>query len=93
VADAKHAVELVLEQYEGGISDFNRVYTTQSQLVSQQDQLASARGNIALYLVQAYKALGGGWESFREEHGVTHADTHHHSSKGSHPHHGPTSVP
>jgi NodT family efflux transporter outer membrane factor (OMF) lipoprotein len=89
VADAKHAVELVLEQYEGGISDFNRVYTTQSQLVSQQDQLASARGNIALYLVQAYKALGGGWESFRDE----DADTHPHSSRGSHPHHGPTTVP
>ena len=30
--------------------------------VQQQDQLASAAGNIALNLVNVYRALGGGWE-------------------------------
>lgn len=65
VTHGQRAVELVLEQFEGGITDFNRVYTTQSQLVTQQDQLGAARGNIALYLIQVYKAIGGGWESFR----------------------------
>jgi hypothetical protein len=49
-----------LEQFRGSTADFNRVYTFQVQLVTQQDQLASVRGNIAPYLIQNYKALGGG---------------------------------
>jgi outer membrane protein TolC len=70
VAHSRRAVELVLDQFEGGITDFNRVYTTQSQLVTQQDQLGAARGNIALSLIQVYKAMGGGWEAFCEGHGM-----------------------
>ena len=46
------------------MADFNRVYTNQSQLVSQQDQLAAVRGNISPYLIQVYKAMGGGWNYF-----------------------------
>ncbi len=62
VAESRRAVEIAQDQFEGGITDFNRVYTNQSQLVAQQDQLGTARGNIALYLIQVYKAIGGGWE-------------------------------
>jgi NodT family efflux transporter outer membrane factor (OMF) lipoprotein len=64
VRDAERSVELVLIQFKGGVVDFNRVYNTQSALVSQQDQLAVSRGQIALNLIQAYKALGGGWRHF-----------------------------
>ncbi len=64
VTEARSSVELVVKQFEGGITDFNRVYTTQSQLVIQQDRLAEARGTIALSLIQVYRAMGGGWESF-----------------------------
>jgi NodT family efflux transporter outer membrane factor (OMF) lipoprotein len=67
VGEAERSVELVTLQYRGGIVDFNRVFTTQQLLVQQQDQLASTRGNIALNLVQVYRALGGGWRAF--EHG------------------------
>ena len=70
VIEARRAVEIAQEQFEGGIIDFNRVYTNQSQLVAQQDQLGTARGNIALYLVQVYKAIGGGWEYFCQGHGM-----------------------
>jgi len=62
VKESEDAVELVQAQYKGGLVDFNRVFTAQSQLVTLQDQLASARGNIALSLVSAYRALGGGWQ-------------------------------
>lgn len=62
VFESRRAVQLVLEQFEGGVVDYNRVFTTQTQLVTQQDQLGSARGNIALSLILVYKALGGGWE-------------------------------
>ena len=68
--ESKHSVELVVKQFEGGITDFNRVYTTQSQLVAQQDQLASTRGNIVLYLIQVYRAMGGGWEAFLQGNGM-----------------------
>lgn len=62
VKQAQRSVELVLIQYEGGTAEFNRVYNAQAALVMQQDELAQVQGNIALSLVNAYKALGGGWE-------------------------------
>lgn len=65
VKQAERSVELVTLQFRGGVTDFNRVYTTQAQLVTQQDQLASTQGNIALQLIAVYRALGGGWEYFR----------------------------
>lgn len=64
VEEARRSVELVTIQYKGGIVDFNRVYTTQELLVTQQDQLAEVRGNIALAVVRLYQALGGGWQHF-----------------------------
>jgi NodT family efflux transporter outer membrane factor (OMF) lipoprotein len=66
VKEAADAVELVQAQYKGGLIDFNRVFTTQSQLVAQQDQLATAQGNIVLSLISVYRALGGGWQSFEQ---------------------------
>jgi outer membrane protein TolC len=72
VTEAAGAVELVDLQYRGGIVDYNRVYTVQTQLVTQQDALASSRGNIALSLIQVYRALGGGWNYFASG-GSTHA--------------------
>ncbi len=62
VRAAERSVELVLEQYKEGRVDFNRVYTTQSLLATQQDQLAAARGSIAVNLIAVYRALGGGWQ-------------------------------
>jgi NodT family efflux transporter outer membrane factor (OMF) lipoprotein len=70
VAQARRAVEISQEQFQGGVADFNRVYTNQSLLVSQQDLLGTAQGNIALYLVQIYKAMGGGWEYFCQGNGM-----------------------
>jgi NodT family efflux transporter outer membrane factor (OMF) lipoprotein len=64
VEAADRSVQLVIAQYREGLVDFNRVFTTQSQLVTQQDQLAAARGNLAVSLIAVYRALGGGWEAF-----------------------------
>jgi NodT family efflux transporter outer membrane factor (OMF) lipoprotein len=64
VMESEDAVELVQAQYKGGLVDFNRVLTAQAQLLSQDDQLAIARGNIAASLVSVYRALGGGWQAF-----------------------------
>jgi NodT family efflux transporter outer membrane factor (OMF) lipoprotein len=67
VVAAERSVDLVLAQYKEGRVDFNRVFTTQSQMVSQQDQLAAAQGNIAVSLIAVYRALGGGWQSFEQQ--------------------------
>jgi NodT family efflux transporter outer membrane factor (OMF) lipoprotein len=56
------AVKDAIAQYEGGLADFNRVAVVQEQLVSRQNQLAQAEGEIALGLIQVYRALGGGWQ-------------------------------
>jgi NodT family efflux transporter outer membrane factor (OMF) lipoprotein len=69
VKEAEDSAELVQAQYKGGLVDFNRVFTVQLQLVTQQDQLALARGNIALGLVSVYRALGAGWRAFEREPG------------------------
>jgi NodT family efflux transporter outer membrane factor (OMF) lipoprotein len=64
VSETARAVDLVKEQFAAGLTDFNRVYNTESLLVTQQDQLAQTQGNIAANLVGVYRALGGGWEFF-----------------------------
>jgi NodT family efflux transporter outer membrane factor (OMF) lipoprotein len=56
------AVKDAMAQYEGGLADFNRVAVVEEQLVSRQNQLAQAEGEIALGLIQVYRALGGGWQ-------------------------------
>lgn len=64
VKQAADSVALVQAQYREGLVDFNRVFTAQSQLVTQQDQLATARGNVASSLIAVYRSLGGGWQAF-----------------------------
>jgi NodT family efflux transporter outer membrane factor (OMF) lipoprotein len=63
---AKRSAELANIQYREGAVDFQRVVDTERFLVSQQDQLTVARGDIALNLVATFKALGGGWEAAKD---------------------------
>ena len=60
-ADAGRSVELALVPYREGSVTYQRVLDTQRFLVQQQDRETSTRGEIALSLIAAYKALGGGW--------------------------------
>jgi NodT family efflux transporter outer membrane factor (OMF) lipoprotein len=62
VKAARAATELGVQQYRTGTIDFNRVFNLETTQVQQQDQLAVAAGNVALNLVNVYRALGGGWE-------------------------------
>lgn len=62
VKASEQAVELALTQYRGGLVDFNRVSLLELNLVQQQDLLAQAQAQIALGLIDLYRALGGGWE-------------------------------
>lgn len=61
VSATVEAVDLVLAQYESGLTDFNNVLVTQRDLFSQQDQLLVSKAQSIVNLVSLYKALGGGW--------------------------------
>jgi NodT family efflux transporter outer membrane factor (OMF) lipoprotein len=62
VINAQKAVNVVIAQYKVGTVDFNRVALIEQDLVTQQDLLAQAQGQIALGMIQVYRALGGGWQ-------------------------------
>ncbi|HEY4310963.1 MAG TPA: efflux transporter outer membrane subunit [Pirellulales bacterium] len=62
VTAAKKAAVVAIAQYQGGLTDFNRVSLVEQNLVQQQNLYAQALGSIALGLVQTFRALGGGWE-------------------------------
>ena len=62
VKAASEATQLGVRQYSTGTIDFNRVFNLLTTQVQQQEQLAIAAGNIALNLINVYRALGGGWE-------------------------------
>jgi NodT family efflux transporter outer membrane factor (OMF) lipoprotein len=60
---AQQAVDLVLQQYNSGVVDFQNVLDTQRSLLAFQDRLAASNGAVVSHLIRLYKALGGGWES------------------------------
>ena len=59
---AQRAADVSMEQYMEGLVDYNTVVSTLKALASQQDQLASIQGTVAVNLVEVYRSLGGGWE-------------------------------
>lgn len=62
VGDSSIALEVVIAQYEAGRVDFNRYAVIQQTLIQQQDLWAQSRGQIALSMIDVYRALGGGWQ-------------------------------
>jgi NodT family efflux transporter outer membrane factor (OMF) lipoprotein len=69
------SVKEAITQYNAGLTDFNRVAVIEEQLVSRQNQLAQAQGDIALGLIQVYRALGGGWQIRCDPHGAPEGPT------------------
>jgi NodT family efflux transporter outer membrane factor (OMF) lipoprotein len=61
-AAAARTVEITYDQYRQGAIDFTPVFLFEERLAEQQDQLAASQGQIALNLVDLYRAVGGGWE-------------------------------
>jgi NodT family efflux transporter outer membrane factor (OMF) lipoprotein len=62
VAAAVDATQLGVKQYTAGVIAFNTVFQLETTQVLQQEQLVLTQGNVALNLINAYRALGGGWE-------------------------------
>jgi NodT family efflux transporter outer membrane factor (OMF) lipoprotein len=60
---AATAVELSLDLYSAGISDFQAVLEAQRSLYSFEDLLALSQAEETASLIRLYKALGGGWSA------------------------------
>jgi NodT family efflux transporter outer membrane factor (OMF) lipoprotein len=56
------AAEIQALVYDELKAEVNRSFTIENTKVQEQDNLAVAQGNIALNLINVYRALGGGWE-------------------------------
>ena len=63
VDEARLAYDLVLSQYEHGVTDFLNVLTAQQSLLAVEDSLAQSLGLCAESLVGVYRSIGGGWTS------------------------------
>lgn len=62
VAANRQAVDLALQLYSAGRTDFLNVLSSQRLLFEAEDTLAQSRTTVITDLVAVYKALGGGWE-------------------------------
>ena len=62
VTENKTALDAARQRYSEGAIDFLNVITTQAQLLQSENDLADSDTQIAVDLVDLYRALGGGWE-------------------------------
>ncbi len=62
VESAQVAARLSQERFQAGATDYLEVLTNETNAFSAELNLAQARGNELLSLVQMYQALGGGWQ-------------------------------
>lgn len=62
---ASDAYDLSLSTYKIGDSNFQRVLEAQRQLLNAQDSSVVAQGDIALSVIQTYRALGAGWRTLQ----------------------------
>src|SRR4029077_3850321 len=61
VKAAAAGTQVAVDQYRAGTVAFTTVFQLEVTQEQVQDQLALAQGNIALNLINVYRALGGGW--------------------------------
>jgi outer membrane protein TolC len=59
---SRQALGLARTRYNDGVTDFLTVLDTERTLLQAEQQYATSTTNVALDLVQLFKALGGGWE-------------------------------
>ena len=58
------AFNISANQYNNGLTSYQRLLSTVEKMTVREDAYAQTRGNIANQVVSLYKALGGGWEPF-----------------------------
>jgi len=61
------AFNISFNQYNNGLVTYQRLLSTVETMTLREDVYAQTRGNIANQAVTLYKALGGGWEPFKNQ--------------------------
>ncbi len=61
VEQSQRELDLSLDLYKQGLTDFLSVAQAQINLLQYTDELANAQGTASSQLIRIYKALGGGW--------------------------------
>jgi multidrug efflux system outer membrane protein len=61
VEAARRSLRLATRLYKDGLVDFQNVLDAQRVVFDNESQLAAARGDTVINLVQLYRTLGGGW--------------------------------
>ena len=59
----RQASDLATIRYEGGVTSYLEVLYSEQELFTAELNLAQARLNELLSVVQLYRALGGGWQT------------------------------
>ncbi|RYD65390.1 MAG: TolC family protein, partial [Verrucomicrobiaceae bacterium] len=62
VSSQKSVSGIALERFQGGSSSYLEVLDAERELFTAELDLADARSNRLRAVVQAYRALGGGWK-------------------------------
>jgi NodT family efflux transporter outer membrane factor (OMF) lipoprotein len=60
---SRAALDLARARYNDGLTEFLNVLDAERSLLQAEQQYATSTTNVALDLVQLFKALGGGWET------------------------------
>ena len=63
VSAAKKVNKITLARYTSGLIDFQEVQDAERVIFFQEDELAKSNGNLVQFIIQLYKAMGGGWEN------------------------------
>jgi len=63
VDSARHTLDISVDRYKGGLVSYLDVVTAQQNLLNDEQQLATIRGQRLVTSVLLVKALGGGWDS------------------------------
>ena len=63
VQEAERANLLASQEYEAGLTEFDRVLDTQRTLLTAQEQLVLNQSAESTATIQLYKAVGGGWDA------------------------------
>ena len=62
VKAAKKVNKITVARYTSGLIDFQEVQDAERVIFFQEDDLAQSDGNLVQFIIQLYKAMGGGWD-------------------------------
>lgn len=59
----QQTLEFAIDLYKKGLVDYQNVLDSQRNLLNYENTLVTSQSSTLLYMIQLYKALGGGWDN------------------------------